>query len=143
MPTDHARHLLSMTLRCQIDVYQHAFIVVHSLMCQHMQATPAIRAMPTQSGRFLLSAKDQPLTTEEKQEMAAVIKENPEAQAKLADLADAAQMGLQLNYAKSPAFIGLAVIDVHSAELEGYKSPQIQIVCEDDKVCRFRAFIAE
>lgn len=99
-----------------------------------LQATPAIRAMPTQSGRFLLSAKDQPLTAEEKQQMTAVIKENPEAQAKLAELADAAQMGLQLKYSKSPAFIGLAVIDVHSAELEGYKAPQIQIVCEDDKV---------
>jgi hypothetical protein len=98
-------------------------------------AVANVLAKPTHSGRFLLSATDQPLTPEQQLELAADMKDNPEAQEKLAELAGAAQMGLKLQYAKSPAFVGLLIVDLQSAELSGFKTPEIQFVCEDDKVC--------
>jgi hypothetical protein len=94
-----------------------------------------VLAKPTNSGRFLLSATDKPLTPEQCLEMAADMKGHPEAQEKLHELSAAAKMGLKLRYAKSPAFIGLLIVDLQSAELPGFKNPEIQFVCEDDKVC--------
>ena len=92
-----------------------------------------MRLKPTQSGRFLMGASDMPLNSDERSELAAIA-ENPEAAKRLTELASAAEMGLRLEYSKSSAFIGLLVADVLSAELSGFSAPQVQMLCEDDKV---------
>lgn len=66
--------------------------------------------------------------------MAQIMEEDPDATSRLSDLATAAEMGLQLEYSKSPAFIGLLVADVMSADLPEFSAPQVQMLCEDDKV---------
>ena len=75
--------------------------------------------------------------------MKTIMEQNPEANQRMSELASAAEMGLQLEYSKSPAFIGLLVADVVKADLEGYTAPQVQMLCEDDKVrrCRGRAVL--
>jgi hypothetical protein len=55
------------------------------------------------------------------------------------DMAIVADMGLKVQHPKSSAFIGLLVVDVQTARLQGYNLPQVQLRCEDDKVRAGRA----
>jgi hypothetical protein len=59
--------------------------------------------------------------------MQTIMEHNPEASQRMSELASAAEMGLQLEYSKSPAFIGLLIADVKSAELPGYSAPQVRV----------------
>ena len=109
-------------------------VIDTNLDCQlHLQHN-TLRFKPTESGRFLLSATDAPLTDKERMEMKTIVEQDPEATARMSELASAAEMGLKLEYSKSPAFIGLLVADVKSAHMQGYSAPQVQMACEDDKV---------
>ena len=74
----------------------------------------------------------------EYKEMRTIPEEDPAAAEKAHDLAKAADMGLQIESAGSPAFIGVLVVRVVSACVTDFKNPDIQLAAEDDKA-RFMA----
>lgn len=71
---------------------------------------------------------------DEYKEMRTILEEDPAAAEKAQDLAKAAEMGLQIASAGSPAFIGLLVVKVFSASVTDFKNPDIQLAAEDDRV---------
>lgn len=70
----------------------------------------------------------------EYKEMRTILEEDPAAAEKARDLAKAADMGLQIASAGSPAFVGVMVVRVLSASVIDFKNPDIQLAAEDDKV---------
>ena len=94
----------------------------------------AMRVKPTPCGHLLVDVSDEPLTEREKLVRKQDLQRHPESLPLMADLAKAAGMGLKIEYSKSPAFIGLLVVDVVRGSLPGFSAPQVQVGCEDDKV---------
>lgn len=70
----------------------------------------------------------------EYKEMRTILEDDPAAAEKARDLAKAADMGLQIASAGSPAFVGVMVVRVLSASVTDFKNPDIQLAAEDDKV---------
>ena len=93
-----------------------------------------MRVKPTPCGHLLVDVSDEPLTEREKLVRKQDLQRHPESLPLMADLAKAAGMGLKIEYSKSPAFIGLLVVDVVRGSLPGFSAPQVQVGCEDDKV---------
>lgn len=82
----------------------------------------------------MLGASDEPMPENEYKEMRTILEEDPVAAEKAHELAKAADMGLQIASAGSPAFIGVLVVRVFSASMTDFKNPEIQLAAEDDKV---------
>lgn len=95
----------------------------------------ALNIKPTGSGRLMLGSALRTASRDDlAKELYALAETSDIARQRMTELAEAVNMGVKLRLSNAPAFVGLAVIDVVSATLPGYRHPMVQVSVEDDKV---------
>ena len=94
-----------------------------------------MRIKATPEGRLLLAASSTVESREQQaQELKRMAEASDEARKALAELAEAVHMGIKMQLSYSLPFMGLLVVTILSANLPDFKSPHVQVECEDDKV---------
>ena len=71
-----------------------------------------------------------------------MISENKDVAKKVEQLSQLVEMGINVRSSKSPAFLGLLVVEVEDAVVQA-RRPWVQIRCEDDKVRTYVEGVAD